>query len=823
MKKLVSYPALPIGIFFAAILLAIFLPTFFGLTFIQSDYDLFLYYYPVFDFYSNALHTGQSFLWLPGIFSGFPVYLSQAGGFFEPFNLLIFRIFSVVPGMHLRLALDILFVFVASYAAARALGLSRAAAALVGPSYLLSFDWRYLSNPIIANSLFLLPFLMFCIVRAYADGRINWRYIALGGAGLGLSVLGGYTQLIFYAVVLAGLFAFGHLLFIEGQRTFWYLWRAVGAFLMMVLIGASLGLPQILPASTFLPFTSRGTSAAYDSATLKVIEPTDLVLAVVPPYFYVPYVTAGRKPLFVGAIWFFLAFGALTLSIVALVRTSRWTAFPLQQKRMIIVAAVFLFAFVAALKWSPLYLVLNTLPVFDLFRFPFRFMFLGTFLLSLLGAFGFDFADRLSPQRLFRYGVYVVASISTFCVSALAVLQVLGSSGSEHLSNFLFRGITLLQGHLGLYKDLTHYKEAVVRGLDAYRELLSFKDLAITVPLILLLLTLMLTIMLIREVITVERFRRWALVLCVATIFSITLVEWRSYDSTELLQRASVLTTLVSAEEQKLYRAYSFVPEEASLQAIPPQYKLSYDEQHELGKLFIASASPNLNLWGGLSSVDGYDQFEPIATLSAMGQVGGELGAGYGGRSVEERRLALLSNLPVLGMMGGKYIISGVPLGSKNLSLLATSSVTSYNMTLFTYINRVALPMYYIARNIAAVPHASFTDLASHANLEWGNITYLDCNSCIQTSGKGLLTLTAEHNGEYTFTVITTTSQYIVLSQTNVPGWHAFLDGREIAIQRANGLYMAVLVPPGTHTVHFLYVGVLNELPLLRMFGIVRT
>ncbi len=811
-----------IGIFFAAVLLVVFLPTFFGFTMVQSDYDLFLYYYPVFDFYSQALHTGQSFLWLPGIFSGFPVYLSQVGGFFDPFNLFIFRLFSVVPGMHLRLALDIGFVFIASYAATRALGLSRIAAALVGPSYLLAFDWRYLSNPLIANSLFLLPLLIFCIVRAYVDGRINWRYIALGGAGLGLSVLSGYTQLVFYAVVLAGLFAFGHVLFIEGQRTYQYVLRTAGAFALLVIMGGSIGLPQILPASTFLPLTSRGTSAAYDSTTLKVIEPADLVLAVVPPYFYVPYVTAGRKPLFVGAIWFLLALGALGISFGALRRISHWSTLSLQQKRVTIVAIVFLFAFIAAFKWSPLYLALNTLPIFELFRFPFRFMFLGAFLLSLLGAFGLDFADRLSQQRLFRYGVYIVASISTIGISALVVLQMLGSMGIERLSTWLFRWVTLLQGHIGLHKDLMHYQEAILRGLSAYRELLSLRDLAIVVPFVLLLLALVLTIMLIRENITIERFRCGAAVLGAVTIFSITFIGWRSYDSTDLLQRTSILTALISADEQKLYRAYSFMPEKASLQAIPPQYKLSYGEQHELGKLFIASASPNLNLWSGLQSVDGYDQFEPLATLNALGRVGGELGAGYGGQSAEERRLVLLSNLPVLGMMGGKYIVSGVPLENKNLSLLATSSVTTYGMTLYTYINSNALPIFYIAQKIVAVPHTDFTDLASHADLKWGDVTYLDCVSCAQTSGKGILKLTDDSNGEYDFTVTVATPQHIVLSQTNVPGWHAFLDGDEIAIRRANGLYMSVLIPQGTHTVRFLYTGVLNELPLLRMFGIVR-
>ncbi|MSU73623.1 hypothetical protein EXS56_00590 [Candidatus Kaiserbacteria bacterium] len=823
MGKLFSHPRILIGAFFTAIVLLYFAPVFFGRILVQSDYDLFLYLYPVYSFFSNALHTGQSFLWLPEIYSGFPVYLSQTGGFFDPLNLFIFRVFSVLPGMHLRLAIDMLLIFVCSYAAARALGLSRTASMLVGPSYILALDWRYLSNLILPNTLFLLPLLIYCVSLAFRESVIHWRYILLGGIGLGWALLGGFAQLVFYALVLAGFFALGHVFFIEHTRTYAYLARTIGACIALVVVGVVIGLPQILPTAKFLPLTARGASFDYAQATLKSVGPGDVLLTLVPTYFYVPYVTAGRKPLFVGALWFLLACSALIASFATLVRTEKRSTLTLRDRRIVVIGALFLFAFIAALQWSPLYLVLSKLPIFSLFHYPSRFMFLGAFLLSLLGAFGLDSAKEFSKEKIFRYFVYLVAIFTMLFVGALAAIQSLGVTGSAWLSGVLHRIFAVtLQGRFGFHKDPAQYRDAFERGIAAYQELLSFSDPAIFIPLVLLVAAAAMMVLLVRDKLSADRFRLIGAWLTILTVLSMGVLGWQTFDTPRASGNASnVLAPLISAADVIRYRMYSFLPEYAARDYISPQYKLSSAESRGIAELLTAGAAPNLNVWSGLQSVDGYDQFEPTETLAAMSRAGGELKADYGDATPDERRQSLLLNLDILSMMSGKYIVSGMPLQSPSLRLLATSSVTSYGMTLYTYVNPKALPIFYLAQKIVAVPHKNFTDLAPHENLKWGDVTYLDCGSCAQTFGGENLALTEERNGEYDFTVVADSPQYLVLSETNVPGWHASLDGQEVPIIRANGLYMAVLVPKGSHTVRFIYTGILNELLLLQMLGIV--
>jgi hypothetical protein len=47
--------------------------------------------------------------------------------------------------------------------------------------------------------------------------------------------------------------------------------------------------------------------------------------------------------------------------------------------------------------------------------------------------------------------------------------------------------------------------------------------------------------------------------------------------------------------------------------------------------------------------------------------------------------------------------------------------------------------------------------------------------------------------------------RYLVLTDSYYPGWRAWIDGREVEVERANYLFRAVRVPAGEHTVEWRY------------------
>lgn len=79
------------------------------------------------------------------------------------------------------------------------------------------------------------------------------------------------------------------------------------------------------------------------------------------------------------------------------------------------------------------------------------------------------------------------------------------------------------------------------------------------------------------------------------------------------------------------------------------------------------------------------------------------------------------------------------------------------------------------------------------------------------------------------FSVTTPCAGYLVLSEIFYPGWHAFVDGRRVPLRRANLIFSAIYLEPGTHTIrreyrpNSLWIGLAVSLlsgALLALWGI---
>ncbi len=280
------YKNLIIAAFFIGISLFVLFPFLFQENFmVSSDSDAMYYYYPAFNFYSNALKNGESFLWNPLLFSGFPTYLSQSGGFLDPLNILIFKFLPAIFGYNFRLLIDFILVMVFSYLAARSFGISKLASSLVGMGYLTAFHWRFLTNILIANSLFLLPFLFFIFNKALEDKKNKWFWAVLGGTGIGWVFLSGYAQFIVYSVFLLGLYGVIYIFWIERDKKNLYKWLTlVSIFVILILVGFIVGAPQIVSSSKFTPLTQRADGLDYSLTTYKVVDPGDMILFLFPTF-----------------------------------------------------------------------------------------------------------------------------------------------------------------------------------------------------------------------------------------------------------------------------------------------------------------------------------------------------------------------------------------------------------------------------------------------------------------------------------------------------------------------------------------------------------
>ena len=78
--------------------------------------------------------------------------------------------------------------------------------------------------------------------------------------------------------------------------------------------------------------------------------------------------------------------------------------------------------------------------------------------------------------------------------------------------------------------------------------------------------------------------------------------------------------------------------------------------------------------------------------------------------------------------------------------------------------------------------------------------------------GPGRVSVTRQEAGRLDLSVRGNAPGWVVVSEMGVPGWRAFLDGRETRVLRANGWMLAVFCPPGKHELFLEY-----EAPGFRM------
>lgn len=784
--------------------------------------DATTYYYPAFDFYSTALKNGESFLWNPWLFSGFPTYLSQSAGFLDPLNVVLFTLLNFLDAYHVRLGIDMVLVLLFSFLALRKFGISALAAALVGPAYLSAFHWGYLSNLVIANSLFVTPFLFWIAARTTQSDVRRLPWFCLAGVGIGWSLLSGYAQLTLYAAVLFGVFVVMDHVWIR-RSSLKTLLQTIGFLAVAAFVAVLVALPQLLPALDFTALTIRANGLAYELTTAKVINYGDSVLFLFPDYLYFPYISGGRRPLYIGPLMFLSA----VLSLIYFVRALYRRAPSLEQaeKRILLLGSLFVVCLLIALPNSPLFYVINKLPVLSYFRYPYRWMYVGIWFLACLGAYGFDYL-RSRPIEPWVKQFATLSVFSAGCVSLVTVaFNTLGAAFWKFAGDSIHQVFgKVLYGHGGLTKDPHHYRDAISRGIDAWQGALSLHDLSFAIPLTFLVTSCVLIALRAYSRISPKYFSRIGACLVIAVLPSTFILQWRDLIPAEIISSHSKVVRQIPNVDSHMYRVFPFMLGTGFQRYVPPQYTLTTDERQAAAELQFETGWPNVHAYASVRNVDGYDPFVTRQYLFALETLG-STHAGSDATSaltqvqIQER---LLENLDLLGMMSGKYVFSGVPLVHQSLKLISEYPVTRYAMPLYIYDNVEAMPRIYFASNIVNRPSQDIAALLASTH-DFRTNTYVDCKDC--SSGvsdvRDTFTVGKDVNGLLHAVSETKSSRWLVIGDSLLPGWTATIDGSSATIVRANGLYMALKVPAGRHVVAFTYGGVRNELRALQFLGIV--
>ena len=388
-------------------LLAVCLVFFWKLAFtnlILARGDMFLYFYPNWDYAADAVRHGHLPLWNPYLFMGVPFFANSQTGVLYPFNLAL----AWLPTTRAINATIVLHVWLAGVGAhifaRRSLGLSRLAAWLGAVTFALG---GYLTAQVEhVNQLQALAWLPFLF--AFFDLALErWRWTFALAVVVAIQLLAGHSQSVFISLVGLGVYASWPVLEAAAARR-WNahdLVRRLGAWLGAAMMGALLAAAQLAPTLELARQSMRAGGLAWREAVSFSLNPTRLLQALLPNYRqtifseYVAYVgVIGLALMAVGIKAQISSFKSQTLAPA--LRSGPFGSESVSNphiSRRAMSALVLLGLLLALGGYNPLYsLLLKFVPGFNLFRVPARWLVLYAFGAAMLVGIGLD---RLSNSQ----------------------------------------------------------------------------------------------------------------------------------------------------------------------------------------------------------------------------------------------------------------------------------------------------------------------------------------------------------------------------------------------------------------------------------------
>ena len=354
--------------------------------------DLVVLIYPYKAYIRELISQGELPLWNPLLYLGAPLLANiQAGVLYPPGAL--FALFSFPAALTWSVLLHVWLALAGMYLFLRhGLGTTVFAAWIGALCFGLGgFLLSHVGHINQLHTAVWLPWLLLCARRASMPPSPTW--LLLGGVVTAFCFTAGHTQEFYYAIVVVGLFcAYAALFSPNGQSSRW--WPLVVP-VVFLLIGSILSAAQLLPTLEAVAYSFRRGGLPLEESAALAVNWHEALLSLLPRYWAQPGLEAVGYIGVAGAILAF--FGALQIT------RERWVPF-------------FLFlasgALVLALGTStPLFELLHTaMPGFSLFRVPARWLFLVSFSLATLAAYGADrLRDDLRPEERRRHSLILLS------------------------------------------------------------------------------------------------------------------------------------------------------------------------------------------------------------------------------------------------------------------------------------------------------------------------------------------------------------------------------------------------------------------------------
>lgn len=354
--------------------------------------DIWNFNYPIKEFLNQSLGKGSLPFWSKDIATGFPFFAEGQIGTLNLFNLLLFSLLPTWLAWNLSYLIIFLIAFVGVYFFLKQNRCSSLASYFGG--FIFSFSGFFIchiSHFNLIQAASFLPWLFYFCQKFFK--KKNMLDLFLLGFILCQQIFSGHPQITFISLIGLMLFFFYLLKENAGKEN---LFKISLLFLIAIILGFALALPQLLPSWELLRVSSRQTGLT-SKEIFQFPYPLKHLITFIRPNYY-GTAKNGTYPPFEegwGIYWENTAYlGLLPLlfcliSLFSSLNILNISSEKLKKQRVFFWVLLFVSLLLVLGANSPLYF-LFTFPGFSYFRVPSRFLLLSIFGLSFLAAAGFD-------------------------------------------------------------------------------------------------------------------------------------------------------------------------------------------------------------------------------------------------------------------------------------------------------------------------------------------------------------------------------------------------------------------------------------------------
>lgn len=774
--------------------------------------DLILQNYSWKRFLAESYRNGQLPLWNPYLFAGQPFLAAGQYAALYPLGLL-FVVLPVAAAYAPFAALHLFLAGAFTYLYLRIIGVRRPAAFVGAVAFelagflVVSFVW-----PMILSAAVWLPLgLAMCELVARYLERGQWGaaglglaprarlVVPIGALAVGMQLLAGHLEISFY--FLFTLMAY------SAVRLSWHLvrsrqlvatFRAGFGLLTLVGVGFALAAAQVIPFFELIRENYRIGQVSYHEVVGWALPPQHLLAFVIPDIFGNPthhqflnlvtgqiepvtgsrdafgnvrdYPFWGTKNYVEGAVY--LGVAPLLLAGLALARRrDRWTAF---------FGGYLLFCLLLAFG-TPLYFLIWQIPGVNQLHTPFRWIYPASFCLAVLAALG---ADTLLPRR----ATMAVAPPREAPADPAAATRAQPAAAARPDSSrdrapawlafgSAMVGLAILAVLVGsrlalgptleVAEALRTRSTSLARAFPTAEMLYSYQaGVVVGFALMLLLTAAALWLVWRRPTLGVA-----ALGVVTALDLTIAFGGFNTASPTRLVE---------------------FVPPSiAAIRADPGLYRITSFNLDD-------TLRPNSNMLFGLPDIRGYDTVILRAYVDYWSLMEPPSGLLYS--MINKVTEATTLQSPLLDLLGVKYVLT-----TQNIALAGWTEV--YRGEINVYRNERALPRAVVVGTVLPVASGSEArSVISRPDFDPRAVAAVEGPSGLARSGgTGTADIVRYEPNRVEIVARADAPALLLLADAYFPGWRATLDGREVAIFRANGLFRAVELPPGEHHVVFRY------------------